>query len=289
MSSSTLRPEWSRRLYGHLALARISNSPTVVSNVLAGAALAAGGGSALVLLAAAMVLFYTAGMYLNDLLDLSIDRRERPGRPLPSGLIAPGEAWAVAAGLLGIGLLLLWLAGGAALLSGLVLLALIVLYDAWHKTNPLSPLVMGVTRALVYVTAAFAFVPHLSSSLLVWAALLTLYVAGMTAVAKTENRSGSARFWPVVLVLAPTLYVLVDGFSWPVGGLGLLLAAWVSYSLTFVYGPHRNIGGAVGRMIAGISLLDALVLGVTGAWPLLPWALAAFALTLWWQQHIKGT
>ncbi|WP_272975770.1 UbiA family prenyltransferase [Deinococcus geothermalis] len=289
MSSSTLRPAWRRRLYGHLSLARVSNSPTVVSNVLAGAALAGGAGLPLVLLAAAMLLFYTAGMYLNDLLDLRIDRRERPERPLPSGLILPGEAWVVTAGLFGLGGWLLWLAGGAALLSGLVLLGLIVLYDAWHKTNPLSPLVMGLTRALVYVTAAFAFVPHLSSSLLIWSALLTLYVAGLTYVAKTEHRSGPARFWPVALVLAPAVYAYVGGFAWPVWMLALLLAAWVGRSLTFVYGPQRNIGGAVGRMIAGISLLDALVLGGAGAWALLPWALAAFALTRWWQRHIQGT
>ena len=87
MNSSLLRPVWSRRLYGHLSLARVSNSPTVVTNVLAGAALAGGQGAPAALLALAMVLFYTAGMYLNDLCDLARDRRERPERPLPSGLI----------------------------------------------------------------------------------------------------------------------------------------------------------------------------------------------------------
>ena len=63
---------WARAT-AHLSLARISNAPTVVSNVLAGVALASViapvtvGGTAL--LAVAMVLYYTAGMYLNDLFD----------------------------------------------------------------------------------------------------------------------------------------------------------------------------------------------------------------------------
>ncbi|WP_034388846.1 UbiA family prenyltransferase [Deinococcus sp. YIM 77859] len=289
MSSSTLRSPWSRRLHGHLSLARISNSPTVVSNVLAGAALAGGGGPALLPLAAAMVLFYTAGMYLNDLLDLGVDRRERPERPLPSGLIPLGEAWAVAVGLFILGGLLLLLAGGAAFVSGLLLVALIVFYDAWHKTNPLSPVVMAATRAMVYVTAAAAFLPHLTAPLLVWAGLLALYVTGLTYVAKTENRRGTARFWPVVLVLAPAVWALAGGFGWPVWLLALLFAAWVVRSLSFVYGGRRHIGAAVGRLIAGISLLDALALGVAGAWSLLPWAFAAFLLTCWWQGHIKGT
>lgn len=292
--SGVLRPGWPRRLHGHLSLARISNSPTVVTNVLAGAALAGGGGVRVLLLAAALVLFYTAGMYLNDLLDLKIDRRERPERPLPSGLIPLPEAWAVTAGLFGVGGQLLLLAGGAAFASGLVLAALIVLYDAWHKTNPLSPVVMAATRALVYVTAGAAFLPQLTPSLLTWAALLALYVAGLTYVAKTGSRRGTAhfwpvRFWPVALVAAPAVYALLGGFGWGPALLALLFAAWVGHSLTFVYGPKRDIGGAVGRLIAGISLLDALVLGAAGAWSLLPWALAAFFLTRWWQRHIKGT
>lgn len=289
MSSSTLRPDLSRRLHGHLSLARISNSPTVVTNALAGAALAGGNGVTLVLVAAAMVLFYTAGMYLNDLLDLGLDRRERPERPLPSGLIPVGEAWAVTAALFGIGLLLLLPAGGKALLSGLGLVGLIVFYDAWHKTNPLSPVVMAATRAMVYVTAGLAFLPQLTTPLIVWAALLAAYIAGLTYVAKTENRRGTARFWPVALVAAPAVYGLVGGFGWGAALLALLLAAWVGHSLTFVYGRKRDIGGAVGRMIAGVCLLDALVLGVAGAWSWLPWALAAFFLTRWWQRHIKGT
>jgi len=289
MSSSTLRPGWSRRLHGHLSLARISNSPTVVTNTLAGAALAGGGGVTLVLVAAAMVLFYTGGMYLNDLLDLNIDRRERPTRPLSSGLIPVREAWAVTAALFGVGLLLLLPAGGKALLSGLGLVGLIVFYDAWHKTNPLSPVVMAGTRAMVYVTAGLAFLPQLTTPLIVWAALLAAYIAGLTYVAKTENRRGTARFWPVALVAAPAVYGLVGGFGWGTAFLALLLAAWVAHSLTFVYGKKRDIGGAVGRMIAGVCLLDALVLGVAGAWSWLPLALVAFFLTRLWQRHIKGT
>lgn len=289
MSSSALGPGWSRRLRGHLSLARVSNSPTVVTNVLAGAALAGGGGAGLLPLAAALVLFYTGGMYLNDLLDLGIDRRERPGRPLPSGLIPVREAWAVTAALFGAGLLLLIPAGSAALFSGLLLVGLIVLYDAWHKTNPLSPVVMAATRAMVYVTAGLAFLPALSPPLLVWAGLLAAYVAGLTYVAKTENRRGTARFWPVALVAAPAGYGLLGGFGPGAAGLALLLAAWVAHSLTFVYGTKRDIGGAVGRLIAGVCLLDALVLGVAGAWAWLPLALGAFLLTRWWQRHIQGT
>ena len=47
---------------------------------------------AVLLLVAASVFLYLAGMVLNDVYDVEIDRRERPDRPLPSGRIP--VAWA---------------------------------------------------------------------------------------------------------------------------------------------------------------------------------------------------
>jgi 4-hydroxybenzoate polyprenyltransferase len=51
-----------------LTMARISNSPTVATNVLAGAAIAGAlePSVSVGLLVVAMVVFYTAGMLLND-------------------------------------------------------------------------------------------------------------------------------------------------------------------------------------------------------------------------------
>ncbi len=69
-----------------LKLGRVSNLPTVWTNVLAGTVLAAGTvqswRTGLVLLA--MSLFYVGGMYLNDYFDRAIDARERPQRPIPA-------------------------------------------------------------------------------------------------------------------------------------------------------------------------------------------------------------
>src|SRR6478672_3241204 len=81
---------WRKSLYGHLALARISNCPTIVSNTLAGAALVGGPFPLGItcLAALAMGMFYTAGMYLNDVLDYPLDCRERPERPLPAGMVS---------------------------------------------------------------------------------------------------------------------------------------------------------------------------------------------------------
>ena len=139
-----------------LQLARVSNTPTVVSNSVAGAVLASTAAEAgtVAVVAGAMALFYTAGMILNDLLDYDVDLRERPERPLPSGAVSRPAALTAVIALFAAGEALLLLEGTEPFLAGLGLIALIVLYDAWHKGNPLSPVLMGACRALVYFVAA---------------------------------------------------------------------------------------------------------------------------------------
>jgi 4-hydroxybenzoate polyprenyltransferase len=280
------------RLRGHLALARISNSPTVVSDALAGAALmgALRPDATVVAVAVAMVLFYTAGMYLNDLCDYAIDVRQRPERPLPSGVVSRTEALVGVVALFVVGAALLWTAGPAPFLSGLALIAVIVVYDLWHKTNPLSPAVMALARALVYVTAGLAVAGAVSGQLLLWAGLLFVFTVGLTAIAKAEAGSGLAGYWPAALLALPALAFVASApppVAWP---LLLLFACWTAYAASFVYrADGRNIGRAVGYLIAGIALLDALALAVAGSGVGVAIALVAWGLTIYLQRHVKGT
>ena len=69
-----------------LKLGRVSNLPTVWSNVIAAFALTGGAPLRVVVTAAvAMSLLYVGGMYLNDAFDRDIDASERANRPIPSG------------------------------------------------------------------------------------------------------------------------------------------------------------------------------------------------------------
>lgn len=305
LRQSAPRPTMQQRLHGHLALARISNCPTVLTNTWAGAALAGAFSSmdnldktlTVGAVGMAMLLFYIAGMYLNDVLDYTIDCCERPERPLPSGLVSRRIACIVVLILFSIGSLILWRIGQPALLSGLLLIVLIVVYDRWHKRNPLSPLLMGLCRGMVYVTAfaAVASNPftHNLLPLLVATSLLVLYVVGLTAVAKTERRASLAK----VVVVATLFLPLFSGalhITLPFIPLLLLFIAWVVYSLSFIY-PHRDriegrqVGRAVGQLIAGIALVDALILAAMSSYIAIIGALAAWGLTMFLQQYVKGT
>jgi 4-hydroxybenzoate polyprenyltransferase len=280
------------RLRGYLALARISNSPTVVSDAVAGAALAGTlwPDARVIAVAVAMVLFYTAGMVLNDLCDYAIDARQRPERPLPAGVVSRAEAMGAVVVLFVVGLALLWFTTPGAVLAGLALVAVIVVYDLWHKTNPLSPAVMAAARALVYVTAALAVAGTVSGQVLLWAGLLFAFVVGLTAIAKAEAGSGLAGSWPAVLLALPALAFIASGPQ-PVGWLLLaLFVAWAVYAASFVYRVKgRSIGRAVGYLIAGISLLDALALALAGSGVGVAIALIAWGATLFLQRYIKGT
>jgi UbiA prenyltransferase family protein len=275
---------------GWLQLARVSNTPTVVSNSVAGAVLASASpdAGAVTVVAGAMALFYTAGMILNDLLDYDVDLRERPERPLPSGEVSRPAALTAVISLFVAGEALLLLEGTEPFLAGLGLVALIVLYDAWHKGNPLSPVLMGACRALVYFVAAFAVAGGVPTEVATAATVLLIYIVGLTQVAKAEGGS-LLSWWPLAAVLAAVGYWA--GWINSIWYVLLLaaFAAWVARSLWLVRSARR-IGAGVVSLIAGISLFDALaVASVEGSLAAVGVCLAAFLVTIALQTKIAGT
>jgi hypothetical protein len=127
--------------------------------------------------------------------------------------------------------------GWAPAVSAVALAAAIVSYDAYHKQNPLGPWIMALCRALIYITGAAVISGHISAMVMIGAAILFGYVAGLTYVAK-----------------------------------------------------HRStLPSTVGRLIAGIALLDAALMAGLGAFGGAGLALLGFFLTRRWQGVIQGT
>jgi hypothetical protein len=272
-----------------LRLGRVSNLPTVWTNVLAGIVLAgADPASALVipvLLGASLL--YVGGMYLNDAFDAEIDARHRSSRPIPAGLVQRQTVFRAGFGMLAAGVLLFLLGGWGAGLAALVLAALIVLYNWHHKANPLSPVVMGLCRFMVYVAAGVALAgdaPWLG------AALLLSYLIGLTYAAKQEHLNELGSAWPLACLALPLAYgITLLGTGWLTVLIWLGLAAWVLWALSFLFRQPRVVPRAVVSLIAGISLLDALLCVGSGAPGVAMLCVAGFALTLALQRVVPGT
>lgn len=284
------------RLSAALRLGRVSNQPTVWTNVLAGVVLAGGGSSvAVCALIAGIAVMYTAGMFLNDAFDADFDRAHRPERPIPSGEVTLPGVFGSGFLMLAFGLVLVVIAAiqtgsaTAAFGSGVVLAGIIVLYDWWHKENAFGPLLMGVCRMLAYLTAALAVSGSVNSAVIGAAIMALCYLIGLTYIAKQETLGRMGNLWPLVFLAAPFIYKFPaasrDAFS-AVAFVALL--AWVLYALSFLRSGQRAIGKAVGYLIAGICLMDALFVAEPAP-SLALLAAIAFVLTLCLHRAVPGT
>ena len=293
------RPRW--RIY--LDLGRVSNLPTVWTNCLAGAALSGAvlETPALLILAAALSCFYIGGMFLNDAFDHRHDKRFRPGRPIPSGEAGLAEVYALGFGFLALGQSGLYAASvlqsGPRLESlgiGVILGVLIVYYNYRHKTDPYSAVVMAVCRGLIYLIAASVAAGSLSNQ--VWAGGLVLvsYVAGLTYLAAQEDLNRVKALWPALFLLAPLAFGLHAAVRGPAHPLLFALMGfflfWTLWSGSFLSAQDRNVPRAVTGLIAGISLVDGVLLAAVSpelAGPAL--ALAGLLSTRALQRFVPGT
>ncbi len=284
-----------------LKLGRVSNLPTVWTNVVAGLVLA--GGHVLdargLMIIVAFSLFYIGGMYLNDAFDAHIDARERPERPIPAGDIGRGTVFLSGFAMLAVGIAILAAIGqipsdGTGLWSavaGAMLAATIVLYNWHHKENPLSPVLMGLCRVLIYLGAGLCVSVALPNPLLAGAGLLLCYLIGLTYVAKQENINEIGNMWPLAFLAAPVLYGLNLIVTVPLTAVfWVALFGWILVALRFIIRRAAgDIPRAVVSLIAGICLLDAMLIAGAGQFPLALLAVGGFALTLALQRYVPGT
>jgi 4-hydroxybenzoate polyprenyltransferase len=176
---------------------------------------------ALGMLLAASSLLYIAGVVLNDVFDLEIDRRERPERPLPSGRVSVSAARRLGWRLLIIGVLL---GSGAGLFVGhlrpgtiaALLATCILLYDAWLKRTPVGPLAMGACRMLNVLLGMSAIDVPLHAEHWLVAGGIGVYVAGVTWFARREAAESSR------LQLTLSTIVMIAGIA--------MLAAFPNWS-----------------------------------------------------------
>lgn len=298
------------QISGWLRLIRLPNLATAVADPLAGFVIVAGlqdlgwlpPAGWLAVLASACL--YAGGMVQNDVVDVELDREERPGRPLPAGRIPLARAALVANGLLAVGALA---ACGAAVLAacpapafvGAALTAAVWIYNRHAKGTLAGTAVMGSCRGLNWLLGmtAAGWPPAV-----LWLLPLGmgLYVTGITLFARDEAGQGRrGRLLAGMLVMAAGLAVAgsVPGLAlsstslapplWVAAGrLPAWLLLWGVLSLSIlarclqaVLDPvPARMQAAVGNAIMAIITLDAvLTLAFAGE----PWAITIFLLLAW--------
>lgn len=273
----------SRTIQDDLRLGRFSATPLFISNAFAGAALAAPLAYSidLVLVLIAMALVSIGGMYLDDVL----------GRPNPDTSSTPTRnAWGIPVALFAASLLFLAVVGGRSLIAGVALIVAIVIYDAWRGGSRARSVLMGLIRVLVYVVAFLAFASSPSWTLVVWGAVMAVYVVGLTMIPGTVSQSGTERYGPLALVLLPAAIAIamepVDVLVW---SLSVAVVLWVVHSVSHAWrSSNRQVGGAVARLIAGISLVDAVVLATREEWWGALLAMTCLVLTMMFQRALRA-
>ena len=197
----------------YIELCRISNLPTIWSNVLAAVVLSGEAFSweTFTVLALSLSLFYSAGMALNDICDAAIDRVQRPARPIPSGRVTPAAAYLLTGGLFVTAFIpLLAFPHRSAVFAGFALLLQIILYDVYHKGNPASVLLMAGCRVMVYVVSACAIIGAVSSTVLTVAMIQFCYIVCISVTARYENQRPTPFPFPVIPLMLAGI-CLVDG------------------------------------------------------------------------------
>ncbi|MFH1719520.1 MAG: UbiA family prenyltransferase [Planctomycetota bacterium] len=286
----------------YAALTRICNLPTCWTNVLTGAAIGSIAASKplavapAVLLAIIISLFYMAGMALNDLLDLKIDQKERPDRPIASGRISQRAAL--------IFIILLFVAAMALLLIffphciyfAILLCAMIILYDMTHKRFSFSVVFMASCRALVYVVSAYAIFGRSTKEFRADTALastiLALYIAFMTIIARSENKQqiDKSRWLSVaVILLVPAAFLLSLPEQFYPYIIAVILLILLIRAAVFVFGEPPKIKPAVLTWLACICLLDCLFLAILAEPAAALTAGACFVITMLSHRKIGGT
>jgi 4-hydroxybenzoate polyprenyltransferase len=285
----------------YLFLARASNLPTVWTNAVA--AWAVVGGSfqwgPLIWLSLAGSLLYAGGCTLNDAFDAKWDAERRPERPIPSGKLSAQEVWLVGQTELGLGLALLAAFGLATLLSGMLVVVAIVLYDWLHKKSPWAVLLMAWCRLQWVITVGIAAgATDLEQSSISYGILLFGYIVLISVVARLESLN-TARAKPSLKTTLAHWFVLISVLffgtrhnpeHWPAARIPFY--AFISFYQTALQMGLRstppNIGRFVGLALAGITLLDTVFACLVWSWSGL-WLALMLPLCLLLQRRIAAT
>ena len=274
-------------LRSYLELIRPPNVMTAVADVLAGYAVAGlANHRALPWLAVASACLYAGGVTLNDFFDRRLDAVERPERPIPSGRVPARAAAALGAVLLSAGIVCAFQATRAAGYLALAIAALILLYDAWGKHQPIAgPVNMGLCRALNLLLGVAA-VPAALAGAWPLGFVPLAYIGAVTAVSRGEVHGGSGHAARIALIfltgaISALAAITLSPAKRSIPGLILVAAlawrTWPPFWIAYRTRKPDAVRKAVKAGVLSLVLVDAAI-GAAYAGPAYAAAILATAL-----------
>ncbi len=283
------------KLKAYLRLTRPPNLVTAVSDIWAGAALS---GyfllpekvfSFLILLSLSSVFLYAGGVVFNDVCDAALDAKERPERPIPSGIVSINAAILFGSILFITGIVLAGFVNGRSALLALLITVACLLYDRWGKPHVFwGPLTMGSCRGLNLLLGMSILSFQVESPY--WIALVPIvYIAAITLISRGEVHGGNRS----AVLTALVFYLLVLGALIGIAistGEVWVFALFVLLFILFIFPPllkaiqtlsGKHIGKAVKAGVLGLILMNACWVAIGAPWE---WAVATallLPLSIW--------
>lgn len=239
------------------------------------------------------VLLYLGGNFLNDWRDFAWDQENRPERALPSGLFCRSTYLTIAIACFLMGGITAWSVGWRALIIAVLIVGCVLIYTETHKSSQWGVVWVALCRGLL-IFLGVSSLPHIDDksswvrvhegpegithslisisspspfeqclSLGFQSLPLVAYIIGLSISARYEAKVGIpviARLGSLSLLFVP---VLLAGIRWiglssllPLVYSGCPYLLWIAWSLR----SRRNVPEHVSRLLAGIPLVDGLIL-----------------------------
>lgn len=286
---------------------RISNAPTIISNVMVGIAIAIQSHAIVwadtsisprldflktpVVISIALLLIYFSGMIFNDANDAEWDKKHRPERPIPQGLIKKKDAWLTASFMLACGVLLSGINRVSLSLAAILAIAVLA-YTFIHRWTIPAIIFMALSRSLVYAVTVSAILPSpLTGNLIGCCIAIGVYTALLTIIGRCEHEAKAKRAWLVPLMaISPIIPLIMYGNPHEIWWIMLIVfLVWLSMSWKNFRQPNINITDGMHKLLAGFCLLDCLLIALIGEISIMIVSLICFILTVAAHRKVIGT
>ena len=251
-------------------------------------------------------LFYVGGCFLGDYYDIGFDEKNKPDRPIPSGVLSSKLVYTLGLLQMGLGFILsiftpslLFETANTKLLiyPALLLIFVINLYSRYHKKSLFIGLpFIGLCRFFLVIfgaAASYMLISHgkeetlysfASLPVILFASAVCIYTISFASVARKES-SDSPITWRNTLrytmLLLPLMILFTNPTFDPLTVVAILIYGfWLMNSFRFI---DSNKGKFVSQCLAGFCLLDACFVAQYG-WE---WLVTCLVLFLFARQLQK--